>query len=137
MFIRVRIRFEKSSPRWRIVGREEIRVDKIHRKSFLNSLEEIAQRSEFRRSVEAVCSMYQNRARSIARSTGVHDVHRCSPVDRPVDRGKEIGRPVWSIDWHSLDLYWSRSTDRSIERQDRSIDRRICSLVRIRTSFLF
>jgi len=29
-----------------------------------------------------------NRARSTARSTGVHDVHRHGQVDRPVDRGK-------------------------------------------------
>ena len=56
VFIGVRLRFEKYSPRWRIVGREEIRGDKIHRESFLNSLEEIAQRSEFKRSENVVHS---------------------------------------------------------------------------------
>ena len=42
--------------RTKCVGREEIRGDKIHRESFLNSLKEIARRSKFRGSKNAVRS---------------------------------------------------------------------------------
>jgi len=69
------------------LGRE--RGDKIHRKSFLNSLKEIVQRSEFRGSENTVRSRPDR-----VRSTGMHDMHRRSPVDR----GKEVvvrcGRPT-------------------------------------------
>ena len=58
------------------VGREEIRGDKIYQKRFLNSLKEIAQRSEFRGSENTVRSRPGR-----ARSTGVHDLHRHSPID--------------------------------------------------------
>ena len=57
-------------------------------------MEEIAQKSESKRSEEAVSNMYQNRARWTARSTGVYDVHRCSPIDCD----KENGRPARSTD---------------------------------------
>ena len=49
------------------------------------------QRSEKRRIEQArLCSRSTGgEGRSAARSAGVHDVHMVSPVDRPVDRGKE------------------------------------------------
>ena len=60
---------EKSSPRWRIIGRDKIK-----------EIEEIVQRSEVKRSENGI-EAGLNRARST-------DVHRYGPVDCPVDRGK-------------------------------------------------
>jgi len=73
------------------VGREEV-----------NEIEEIAQISEVKESengIEAGLDRARSTirstgggARSTAQSTGVHDVHRHGPVDRPIDRGRN-GRP--------------------------------------------
>ena len=105
----------------------------------------VAQRSEdkgARLRIEAgqICSRSTARStggegRLTARSTGVHDVHRVSPVDRPVDRGKErstvarSGRPT-DIALLSVRV---RSTARSIvdmgRSTGRSIDRRILAIL--------
>ena len=85
MFVEVRLRFEKSSPRWRIVGREEIRGDKIYRKSFLKLIERDSVETKRQNERERRFAAGQDRARS----TGVQDVYRHSLVDRSVDRGKE------------------------------------------------
>jgi len=70
-FVEDRLKFEKSSPRWRIVGKEEIEEMKE------GSTEIGRQRSEKRRMQQAagrlVCTRCTNTERSTARST----VDRC------------------------------------------------------------
>jgi len=81
-FVRVRLRFEKSSPKWRIV--EEIEEDSTEIGS--------------KRGARTAYAAGQDSARSIARSTGgqgrstswstdMHDVHINGAVDCTVDRG--------------------------------------------------
>ena len=79
--IGVRLRFEKSSSRWRIIGREEIK-----------EIEEDSMRPKVKGSKNDACSRPRqnpvNRpvdrrcSRSSAQSTGVHDVHNHGPVDQ-------------------------------------------------------
>ena len=71
-FIKVFVVSNVTGPHVVSVRREEIREDKIHRKSFLNSLKEIAQRSKFRGSENAV-RIRPDKVWLTARSTGMHD----------------------------------------------------------------
>jgi len=63
---------------------------------FFNSSTKIVQRSEIQKEREGSPNTCQNSGRQTVRSTGVHNVHRSSSVDRPVDRSMER-----STDWHA------------------------------------
>ena len=52
-----------------------------------------------------------------ARSTGVHNVHRSSSIDRPVNRSKESDRPTGMANF-LLD-----SVDQPVDRKEGSVDR--------------
>ena len=111
------------------------RGDKNLMEELFNSLEEIVQRSESKREREGSPNADQQWSadRPVDR---VHNVHKRSSVDRPIDCSKESGRPERSTDWHTWTFCWQRSTDRSTEGRDRSTDRRTASPDRIQTSFL-
>ena len=93
------------------IGREEI---KSWWKSFFNSSEEIEQRSEFKRSENAVYSMSEQR-----------------PAGRPPNwhalrAQQQLGRPEQSTNYHAPTFCWRPSTDRSIKGRGRSTDSQIC-----------
>ena len=75
-FVGDRLRFKKSSPKWRIIGREEI--EEIEEGST-----EIGRQGARRRIEQARISSRSTggEGRSAARSTGVHDVHMRSTVE--------------------------------------------------------
>ena len=76
------------SPRGLLENDNNERVDNVRERGDRGAEEvstEIGNQSSEKRSIEqaSLCS------RPAARSTGVHDVHKVNPVDRPVDRGRE------------------------------------------------
>jgi len=92
VFVGIWLRFGKSSPRWRIIGREEIKKIKRHQKSFYNSSGKITQRPKAKRSENETYSRPAAGPGGPARSTGVHKRARGSPVDRgkgTVDRHRQ------------------------------------------------
>ena len=100
-YVSVRLRFEKSSPRWRIVGRE--------RKSRKSTTTRINSR------IRIIISSSRDR------STGVHQLVQAVAVDRLVDRRRRtVDRPV-----DRLTLPNSRlgTVDRGLGRLTGTVDR--------------
>ena len=99
------------------------------------------QRSEKRRIEQArLCSRSVARStggggRSTAWSTSVHDVHKVSPVDRPIDRGRE--RSTGPVDQLKAGCSRFGAVDRGMGRSTgRSTDRRVLTFL-LGFGFLF